>query len=123
MSEYIPSMRRYLQYYLYAIAILVLGYGFTPYQAIFLGSILGAVVSFFIVWNLHSRVKRFGQAVVEGRKIASLGMLTRFSLAALGVLVTIWYPELFHPIGIIIGLILAYFIIFLDFFIQKIRKY
>lgn len=122
MSEYAPSMRRYAQYILYAIALFVLGYGFTPYEDIFLGTILGAIISFFILWSLHSKVKRLGQAVVEGRKTTSLGTLTRFALAALGVLATIWYPELFHPIGVVIGLSLAYLIIFLDFIIQKIRK-
>lgn len=122
MSEYVPSMRRYAQYILYAIALFVLGYGFTPYKTIFLGSILGSVISFFILWSLHSKVKRLGQAVVEGRKATSLGTITRFSLAALGVIATIWYPELFHPIGVVIGLFLAYLIIFIDFFIQKFRN-
>lgn len=121
MSDFAPSLRRYAQYFLYAIAIAVIGYGFTPYQTIFLGIILGAVLSFFILWSLHSKIKRFGQAVVEGRRVRSLGTLTRFALAALGVLITIQYPEFFHPIGVVIGLMLAYLIIFLDFIIQKIR--
>ena len=121
MNNFTTSMRRYAQYILYFIALAVIGWGFTPYQTIFLGLILGAVISFFILWSLHSKVKRLGQAIVEGRKSRSLGTMTRFALAALGVLATIWYPELFSPVGVVIGLFSAYIIIFLDFFIQKIR--
>lgn len=119
MSDFTPSMKRYAQYFLYFIAIAVLGWGFTSYQTIFLGVILGTVLSFFILWSLFSKVKRLGQAIVEGRKMRSLGTLTRFALAALGVIAAIRYPELFSPVGVVIGLISTYIIIFLDFFIQK----
>ncbi|WP_209123364.1 ATP synthase subunit I [Alkalihalobacillus sp. BA299] len=122
MTSFAANMRRYIQYTLFLLAILVLGWGFTPYESFFLGFILGTILSFLILWSLFSKVKRFGQAVEEGRKMYSLGTLTRLALAAIGVIVATRYPETIQLYGVVIGLMSTYFIIFLDFFIQKIRS-
>ncbi|OLO42277.1 ATP synthase subunit [Alkalihalophilus pseudofirmus] len=121
MTSFAGNMRRYVQYTFYLLALLVLGWGFTPYESFFLGFILGSVLSLLILWSLFSRVKRLGQAVEEGKKMYSLGTLTRFALAVLGVIIATRYPEVIQLYGVVIGLMSTYFIIFLDFIIQKIR--
>ena len=122
MTSYSGNMRRYVQYTFYLLALLVLGWGFTPYESFFLGFMVGAVLSLLILWSLYSRVKRFGQAVTEGRKMYSLGMLTRFALAIIGVIIATRYPDAIQLYGVVIGLMSTYIIIFLDFIIQKIRS-
>lgn len=107
-------VHRYLSYAAYLLAFLVLGWGFTPYHDIFLGLILGTIVSFINIFILYFRIERMGQAVVEGKKVRSLGMLHRFAMAGLAVLIVTLFPDYFHMVSMVIGLMAAYLIIFID---------
>jgi len=107
-------MRRYLSYCAYLLAIFVLGWGFTAYQDVFLGLILGTVVSFLNIFFLQYRVQRAGAAAMEGKKVRSIGTAQRFALAGLAVFIVFQFPDVFHLFSMIIGLMTGYIIIFID---------
>lgn len=113
---------RLRKYMFNLLAIFVLGWGFTDYKAIFLGLILGTSVGFFNLRFLMKRTKRFGEAVVEGRKARSLGMVTRMAAAVVGIAIVLWFPDMFHLISFVIGLMLCYVVIMIDFFVQAFRS-
>lgn len=108
------AIRRYLSYAAYILALFVLGWGFTPYEDIFLGLILGTVISFINVLFLYYRVKRAADLAVGGKKVRSLGLMQRFALAGLAVFIVFQFPDVFHLVSMIIGLMIGYIIIFID---------
>ncbi|MFA8438351.1 ATP synthase subunit I [Pueribacillus sp. YX66] len=107
-------VRRYLSYAAYLLAFFVLGWGFTSYQDVFLGLILGTIISFINILFLSYRVKKASDAAVEGRKVRSVGMMQRFALAGLAVFIVFQFPDVFHLFSMIIGLMTGYIIIFID---------
>nr|WP_295973226.1 ATP synthase subunit I [uncultured Bacillus sp.] len=126
MSELSEMYARQRKYIYFLLAILVLGWGFTDYQTIFLGLILGTVISLFNLWHLARRTEKFGEAVSKGKggKKRSLGMFTRMAAAILGVIIAMEFPEYFHVLSVVFGLMAAYIVIMIDSFFQlfKIHK-
>lgn len=122
MLELQQLYNRIRKYLYYLLALFVLGWGFTYYQTVFLGLILGTSLSFFNLRMLMKRTNRFGEAVAEGRKMRSFGMLTRMAIAVIGIAVVLWYPEYFHLVGFIVGLMIPYILIIFDFFVQSFRS-
>ncbi len=108
------QVRRYLSYAAYLLAIFVLGWGFTSHKDIFLGLILGTIISFINILFLSYRVKKAGDAAVEGRKVRSIGMMQRFALAGLAVFIVFQFPDVFHLLSMIIGLMIGYIVLFID---------
>jgi len=100
----------------------VLGWGFTAYKTVFLGLILGTAGSLYILFSLVQKSKQFSKAYDEGRAVRSLGTMSRFATAGLAVLIVMKYPEMFHLGSMVIGLMTAYFVIIIDFFLQKLNK-
>jgi ATP synthase protein I len=118
MSELKPMFVRQRKYMLILLAAYVLGWGFTLQQPVFLGLILGTSLSLFNLWNLVRKTNQFGEVMVNGGKIRSLGLLTRMATAVLAVLIAMEYPEYIHLISVIIGLMTAYIVIMIDSFFQ-----
>jgi ATP synthase protein I len=118
MSELKPMFVRQRKYMLFLLAAYVLGWGFTLQQPVFLGLILGTSLSLFNLWNLVRKTNQFGEVMVNGGKIRSLGLLTRMATAVLAVLIAVEYPEYIHLISVIIGLMTAYIVIMIDSFFQ-----
>jgi ATP synthase protein I len=118
LQQMFPRLRSYI---FLILALFVLGWGFTEYQSVFLGLILGTVFSLYNLWILVRRERQFGQAVEQGRKVKSVGTFTRFATAALGVIIALRYPEEVHLVAFIMGLMTFYFVIIIDFIIQSIR--
>ncbi len=114
MTEYTQSFRRYMQFTLYLLAIFVMGWGITSYKALFLGLILGTILSIYNLFNMYRKVDRLGEATVKGTKARSLGLLTRQAVAGLAVLIALRYPEYFNLLGVVIGLMTTYIIILID---------
>lgn len=122
LSEVYARQRKYVYFLL---AILVLGWGFTDYQTIFLGLILGTAISLFNLWHLARRTEKFGEAVSKGgKKKRSLGMFTRMAAAILAVIIAMEFPEYFHVLSVVIGLMASYIVIMIDSFFQlfKVHK-
>ncbi|MET3699010.1 ATP synthase protein I [Bacillus oleivorans] len=110
------------KYILFLLSFYVLGWGFTPYQTIFAGLVLGTTLSLFNFWILVRKTIRFGEAVVQGQKAKGLGMLLRLATAALAVTIALRYPEVFDLITVIIGLMTFYIVIMIDLLLQSILK-
>ncbi|TYR80172.1 ATP synthase subunit I [Priestia megaterium] len=119
LQHIFPRLRSYI---LYLLALYVLGWGFTSYQSVFAGLILGTVISLYNLWGLVRKFKKFGRAFDEGKKPRSLGTVTRFATAALAVVITISYPKTFHLISVVVGLMTSYVVIVIDFVVQNLRR-
>ena len=116
--------RRQQKYVLYILAVCVLGYGFLPYQAIFLGLITGTVFSYFNLWLLAKRMQAFDKAVAKGKMIRSLGEGYFFQIVQRHYRGghCYKYPEYIHLAGVIVGLMTIYPVIMIDSFIQLKRS-
>lgn len=122
MDDLQQLFNRHRKYILYLLAIFVLGWGFTERQSIFMGLILGTVISLFNLWTMVLRTQKFGEAVLEGKKVRSLGTLSRMAAAVLAVLIAVKYPKTFHLISVVIGLMTSYIVIMIDALISFIFR-
>lgn len=119
MSELSEMYTRYRKYMFFLLAIYVLGWGFTSYQPVFLGLILGTSLSLFNLGNLVKKTAKLGEVAANGeKKKVSLGLLTRMAAAILGVAVAMEFPEYIHLLSVIIGLMTFYIVIMIDSFFQ-----
>lgn len=119
MSEIYVIFLRQRKYLFFLLSIYVLGWGFTQYKTVFLGLALGTSLSLFNLWLLVRRTNSFGDSVVQGEKVRSLGTLSRMATAVLAVIIAIKYPDNFHLISVVIGLMTSYIVIMIDYFFQK----
>jgi ATP synthase protein I len=122
MEELQQMFQRQRKYMFYLLSIYTLGWGFTQYKTIFLSLILGTAISFYGLWTSARKANCFGQAVIEGKKVRSLGTFSRMAAAGLAVLIVMRYPHYFSMIPMVLGLMTSYFVIIIDYFLQKIRK-
>jgi ATP synthase protein I len=120
MPEFKMMFVRQRKMMFFLLSFYVLGWGFTSYQSIFLGLILGTSLSLFNLWLMTRKIDQFGHAVEEGRKVRSLGSFSRMATGALAVVITLRYPEQFNLISVVIGLMTSYIVIMIDFFYQQV---
>ena len=119
MPEFKTTFVRQRKYIFLLLSIYVLGWGFTSYQSIFLGLILGTSLSLFNLWLIVRKTQRFGDAVVRGEKVRSLGTITRMASALLAVLLALEYPKELHLVSVVFGLMTSYIVIMIDYFLQS----
>ena len=123
MPDYKLIYKRVKKCILYLLAFYVLGWGFTSYQSVFLGLILGTSLSLFNLWLLVRKTKQFGEVMVNGGKVHSLGLLTRMATAIFAVIVAMEYPNDVHLVSVVIGLMTVYIVIMIDnIFAFRLRK-
>ncbi|WP_316570567.1 ATP synthase subunit I [Neobacillus sp. YIM B06451] len=108
-------VRRYLYFLL---SLYVLGWGFTAHKSIFAGLVLGTACSLFNLWLMVRKTDKFGDAVMKGKKVRSLGSFNRMATAALAAIIALKYPDQFHLISVVVGLMTSYIVIMIDFFKQ-----
>ncbi|MDM5329702.1 ATP synthase subunit I [Neobacillus sp. CF12] len=116
MPEFQTMFARQRKWMFFLLSFYVLGWGFTSQQSIFLGLILGTSLSLFNLWLMARKIDKFGQAAAEGRQVRSLGSFSRMATGALAIVITMRYPEQFHLISVVIGLMTSYIVIMIDFF-------
>jgi ATP synthase protein I len=116
MPEFQTMFARQRKWMFFLLSFYVLGWGFTAQQSIFLGLILGTSLSLFNLWLMARKIDKFGQAAAEGRRIRSLGSFSRMATGALAIVITMRYPDQFHLISVVIGLMTSYIVIMIDFF-------
>ncbi|MDF2787401.1 ATP synthase subunit I [Neobacillus sp. 3P2-tot-E-2] len=119
MPEFQTMFTRQRKWMFFLLSFYVLGWGFTSQQSIFLGLILGTSLSLFNLWLMARKIDKFGQAAAEGRTVRSLGSFSRMATGALAIVITMRYPEQFHLISVVIGLMTSYIVIMIDFFTQN----
>ncbi|MBB6453956.1 ATP synthase protein I [Salirhabdus euzebyi] len=122
MLFYEGMVSRQRRWMLYLLALFFLGWGFTTYKEVFLGLILGSSIGFFNLWLLQRKINQVGHAAAENVTARTLGTMSRFAGAALAVVVALRYPEHFHMIAVVIGLVTIYFVIMIDFILHHTRS-
>ncbi|GEN44271.1 ATP synthase subunit I [Alkalibacillus haloalkaliphilus] len=115
MTYYKIMVNRQRMWMLFLLAISVLGWGFTDYESIFAGLIFGQVVGFFNLYLLQKKINVVGEKAANNQAAKSLGALSRFAGAILLVVVVLRFPEYFHLIAAIVGLMTPYIVIMIDF--------
>lgn len=118
MEDYINLTKRFTIYGILIIFLFVILAIVTPYKSVFLGLLLGSVISISNLISTYFQVKRLGESLEIGRAKLSLGTLFRFALVLGAVFVAFQYPDIFHFISVVIGLMLTYIIIFLNSLFQ-----
>lgn len=118
MPEFKIMYIRQRKYMFILLSLYVLGWGFTSYQTVFLGLLLGTSLSLYNLWLIIRRIDRFGEAATKGRKVKSLGTASRMASAALAAMIALKYPEKIHLISVVFGLMTAYFVIIIDYILQ-----
>ena len=118
MKDYAALTKRFNVYTVILIVLFVVLAFSTPYSSIFFGLTLGSIVSLSHLWTTYFQVKRLGESVEEGRAKFSLGTLFRFGLAIGVVFIAFRYPEKFHLISVVIGIMLTYIIILIHSLFQ-----
>lgn len=104
----------------YLLALLVLGWGFTPWQPVFLGLLLGGILSFFNLWLMQKKITKLGETSAQGEKPSrGIGTLTRLATGALAAVIVLQFEEHFHLVSVVLGLMTAYFVIFIDYLFNK----
>lgn len=119
MPDFMEMYKSQRKWLFYLLAIYVIGWGFTPYQSVFLGLILGTSFSFFNLWLMAKKSKDFDTAIARGKKIRSLGSTSRMAAAAIAVLIGLKYPEYFHTLSLVLGLMTVYIVIPIHYFFQS----
>lgn len=120
----VKSIYHHQQRYLFfLLSFYFLGWGFTSYKTIFLGLILGTALGLFNMWLLARKVDKFGDRVIRGEKVRSLGMVSRMATAILAVVIALEYPDRFHLYSVILGLMTPYFVIMIEFFKQAFHSH
>lgn len=114
MLDYNVMIARQRKWMLCLLAILVIGTIFLPYPRIFLGLLLGAIVSFYNLWLLQKKIVDFTEAVANKSSSRGIGMVSRFAAAVLAVIVALRFEEYFHIIAVLIGLMTSYLVIMID---------
>lgn len=115
MSEYIKSTRRQQRLIIIAITISVIFGLFLPYKNLFLGFSLGGLTSLYNHWLLQRKIADLGEAVSRGEKPKGLGVLSRIAASATGTMIALLMPAVFHMIAFLIGLVLSYVVMYVDF--------
>lgn len=102
------------------ISVFVIGYALTDYKAVFLGLLLGSVLSYYNLWSMVRKVDQFSEAVASGKKYRSLGTTSRLATGALIAIIAINKPDQVNLVAAVLGLMTAYVVIMIDYFIQLI---
>ncbi|MBA2175273.1 ATP synthase subunit I [Halobacillus locisalis] len=121
MEVYQHVIARQRKWMFYLLALLVLGWAVTPWQPIFLGLLLGSILSFYNLWLMQRKIRKLGEATAENRSVRGIGTFTRLASGALAVVIALQYEEYFHLISVVLGLMTAYIVIFIDYLFNKSR--
>lgn len=96
------------------LALFVLGWGFTDYQTIFAGLILGSFFGLYNFWILVRRMKRFEHSISKGKRGASIGTAMRFASGVAAAAIAISLPEHIDMVSTVIGLMIPYILLLVD---------
>jgi ATP synthase protein I len=107
----------------FILAAFVIGWAFTPYQAIFAGLVIGTLFGIYNMWILVRRMESFDRAVAEGSKVRSLGTALRFGSGVAAVAIAILFAEHIHLVSTVIGLMIPYVLLLAERIIYHVKHY
>ncbi|MBM7609029.1 ATP synthase protein I [Lysinibacillus composti] len=114
------SMQKKALFFLFALC--ALGWGFTPYQSIFLGIGLGAFFGTYNFWILVRRMDKFDSSISEGKRVVSLGSALRFGSGVAAVAIAITLPQYFHLVSTVIGLMIPYVFLVIGAIVYSVKN-
>ncbi|MFD3446680.1 ATP synthase subunit I [Microbacteriaceae bacterium 4G12] len=120
-------VQRQKKYMYYILALCVACWGFTPYKRVFLGLILGTIVSFIGLRLVAKKTDKLLDRVTEGQtniRFKATAVSTYSRLAAMGLLIlfAVKYEHLIEVWSLGLGLMTAYVVMIIDFlYLQYIR--
>src|SRR5699024_4312318 len=94
----------------------------TPHERVFLGLLLGHVVSYYGLRLLHRRANAFGKAVAEKGKPPGLGTFFRLIGVAVAIGIALKWDHKFNLIAVILGLMTSHIVILIETFYSSIRQ-
>lgn len=113
MANYQVMASRQRKWLLIVLAVVAIVTILIPDKYFFLGLLIGTVVSFYNLWLLQRRTNLLGESAARSGKRTGLGTISRLSMVALGTLLVFHFDV--SIVGFIIGLVLVYPIIMIDF--------
>lgn len=113
MENYQKMVARQRKWMLSILAIIGMIAIVVPSKTFMLGLLIGAIISYYNLWLLQRRTFLLGEAAAKSGKRTGLGTVSRLAAAALGALLTVHYD--LSIIGFVIGLVIAYPIIMIEF--------
>ncbi|WP_239255159.1 ATP synthase subunit I [Listeria ilorinensis] len=119
LESLIGMYHRHQKYLVIFIGLCLLGWFFTPYVHIFLGLKLGLVIGWFNYWLLMRRTQAMTKAIAENRTFYGMGTTARMGSVLLATIIAVKLPDYFHLYSVLIGLGIAYAVIFLDFIVYS----
>jgi ATP synthase protein I len=125
IDDYGYRIKRIVQGSLLVLSASVLGWGLTPaptwFAGIILGTTLALISTVFTAWKVH-KVGELALKYEGKKKRASLGMITRFSMAILATVIAVEYPQVFSLPGMVIGLMIPSILAYGDAIYLTIKK-
>ncbi|MBH0230590.1 ATP synthase subunit I [Halobacillus yeomjeoni] len=115
MKDYQQMIARQRKWMFFLLAILVLGWGITPWRPVFLGLLLGSVLSFYNLWLMQRKIKKLGDASEKQQSVRGIGTFTRLASGALAVVIALQFEDHLHLISVVLGLMAAYIVIVIDY--------
>lgn len=107
----------------FILAFYVIGWGFTPYQEVFLGLIIGTLFGIYNMWILVRRMEKFDRAVAEGSKVRSLGTALRFASGVAAVAIAILFAKHVHLVSTVIGLMVPYALLLTERIVYHVKHH
>ena len=105
----------------FLLAMLALGWGFSPWPTVFAGLILGVLFGLYNFWILTRRMERFDRALANGKKAPSLGSGLRFASGIAAAAIAVSLPETFNLIATVIGLMIPYLFLLAERIISQLK--
>lgn len=118
MISFGDSIRQYVQWTLFVLALYVLGFGFTPYDVWFISLGTGSLMGLFNLWSTYRDVKKISEAAEQQKAAFPFGMVSRLATGALAALLFIRFPDVFHIAGLAGGIMTPYAVILFHSFMQ-----
>lgn len=120
MSNYETMAKRQRKWMLIIVALFAILSITLSNKHFFNGLLLGSIISFYNLWLLQRRTNLVGESAEKDGTRKGIGTISRLAAAALGVLLAIRYD--LSVVGFIIGLMIAYPIMMIDFILMSNRK-
>ncbi|ANU14024.1 ATP synthase protein I [Planococcus halocryophilus Or1] len=108
---------------IFILAFYVIGLGFTSYQEVFAGLIIGTLFGIYNMWILVRRMEKFDRAVAEGSKVRSLGTALRFASGIAAVAIAILFAEHIHLVSTVIGLMVPYALLLTERIVYHVKHH
>ncbi len=119
---------RHKKYTYYLLALFVLGWGFTPYQRVFLGLVIGICVCFVSLSLVAKRTDKLMERVLKTKetkiryKATAVSTYSRLAATGLVILFAVQYPHYIEVWGFALGLMTGYLVMIIDYiYLQYIK--